>query len=347
MDRRNLLKAIGGLTLLASSNKSFAINNKQALIKPKVLSEGDKVSIIAPGSAVSSPDDHNRAIEILDKLNLKHEFAPNVKIGSGYKTRSIKERVEDLHFAFESDSKAVIAIRGGYGSASMLPYIDFNLIKRNPKIFCGYSDVTALHLAINKVVNMVTFHGPVLLSKFDNYTFENFKMALFGYSSNYAISNPKSKSLREANPITIISAGKAKGKLLGGNLSLLTSLLGSEYCPSLQNNKDRILFIEDVGEAPYKIHRMLTQLKLAGYFDSSHISGLIIGKCDDCTRNSASTWDQSEMEVYYEFFNSVDFPVIHGFLIGHTSSQTTLPIGVEVEIDTDNKRVVLLEKPHS
>lgn len=341
MNRRTLLKAVSLFSLLSfgSNGVSFS-NNSKPKIKPKRLKKGDKVTIIAPGSAVSSPEDHLKAEEILEKLDLKYEFAPNVKSGSGYKTRSVKERVDDIHFAFESDSKAVFCIRGGYGSASLIPEINFDKIKSNPKIFAGFSDITALHHAIYNETGLVTFHSPVLLSSFSDFTFNSLDEILFGDVEKYIIQNPEPNSIRNNDPLIVINDGEANGELVGGNLSLISSLMGSKY--EIDSN-DKLLFIEDVGEAPYRLHRMLTQLKLAGKFDN--VKGVIIGKCDDCNSSSGSTWDLSEIEVYFDIFRSYKFPVIYGFLLGHTSNQQTLPLNLNYNLNTSKKNLVLMEKP--
>jgi muramoyltetrapeptide carboxypeptidase len=341
MDRRSLLKSVSLFSLLSLSNFniSFAKENRKK-IKPEHLKKGDKVSIIAPGSAVSSPKDHYSAIEILERLELKYEFAPNLKKGSGYKTRSIKERVDDIHFAFESNSKAVFCIRGGYGSASLIPDINIEVIRSNPKIFAGFSDITALHHSIFYQTGLITFHSPVLLSTFSELSFSSFSKIMFGDVENYTISNPTSKSVRNSNPIISINEGEAKGELVGGNLSLISSLMGSENEIETEN---KLLFIEDVGEPPYRLHRMLTQLRLAGKFNN--LNGVIIGKCDDCNSSSGSTWDLSEIEVYFDIFKDYKFPVMYGFLLGHTGDQFTLPLNVEYAMNTNENNMKLLENP--
>lgn len=343
MNRRNLIKTFSLIPIMGLTSKQVLAQDmriKERFIKPDKLSKGDKVTIIAPSTAVSSPDDYFRAVEILEKLNLKHEFAPNVKNGTGYKTRSIKERVEDFHYAFESDSKAVLCLRGGYGSASMLDSIDFSLVLSNPKVFVAYSDVTAIHLALN-ARGMVTFHGPILLSHFDLLTFKSFKNAFFGYNDKI-FKNPEGDGIREPYPIIKIREGIGAGKLVGGNLSLISSLEGSDYAI---NTKGNLLFIEDVGEEPYRIHRMLTQLKINKKLENLH--GVIIGKCNDCERKSTNTWDQSELEVYFDMFSEYDYPVMYGLMAGHTSPQLTLPLNIDYELDTREGYLKILEKVHN
>ncbi len=340
MERRNYLKLLGiGAGLSSFNLMSLASKENNPKIKAKKLNKGDRVAIIAPGTAVSSPDDIKKVRDVADYFGLEAVFGKNVESGSGYKTRSVKERVDDIHWAFSDNSiNAVFCIRGGYGSASLLDSIDFEIIKNNPKIFCGYSDITALHLAIYKLTGLVTFHGPVMLSAFDDITINSFEKVFFE-NELIEYKNPESNKLRNYNPIHIIKAGKANGELVGGNLTLICSLMGTKY---EIETKNKILFIEDVGEEPYKLHRMLTQLIVSKKIDS--IKGLIIGKCNDCNSKSNNTWDMSEMEVYYDLLRTYNIPIMYGHLIGHTNSQFILPLGIEITINTDDKSLIFSEK---
>ena len=341
MKRRNYIKLLGASALLSQINLKSNTSTEtsgRTLIKPNKLSDGNKVAIIAPASAVSSPDDIFKANEIVKYLKLEPIFAKNLLSGSGYKTRTIQERIEDLHWAFEDEEiKAVFCIRGGYGSSSLLEHIDYELIADNPKIFCGYSDITAIHLAINKFSNLVTFHGPVMLSSFDGITLQSFK-DIFFENKTPTYQNPINKEIRNSYQTYSIKEGENEGELIGGNLSLLSSLMGTPFQPDVKN---KILFIEDTGEEPYRIHRMLVQLEQSGMLKS--ISGLVIGQCTDCNKNSGSTWDMSEMEAYYDILSKYNYPIFYGLLIGHTSNQFTLPLGIKVKINSIENSLTILE----
>jgi muramoyltetrapeptide carboxypeptidase len=339
MERRNYLKLLALSGIATTLNiRSLQSQQYRKKIKPKPLKSGDKVAVIAPSTAVSSPDDIQKANEILEYLELVPVFAKNLLKGSGYKTRTIDERIEDLHWAFENkDLKAVFCIRGGYGSASLLDKIDYNIIKNNPKIFCGYSDITALHLAINKLTGLITFHGPVLLSQFDKLTLDSFKSTLFEGEFLF-YKNPDNIQLRNPNKTFSIIEGEAEGELIGGNLSIIASLMGTPYEIETDN---KILFIEDVGEEPYRLHRMLTQLKSGKKLDN--ISGFVIGKCNDCKTKSTTTWDMSELEVYKDILGDYDYPIFYGLLIGHTNSQFTLPIGINFTINSGDNSLLIKE----
>jgi muramoyltetrapeptide carboxypeptidase len=224
------------------------------------------------------------------------------------------------------------------GSGQLLDKLDYDLIRSKPKVFLGFSDITAMHNAIQKLTGLVTFHGPVMLSDFSNYTMEHLKKAIFSTDPIGKISNPEGKSgVRENYPVLTITPGIARGRLTGGNLSLVTSLIGTPYEIEV---KDKILFIEDVGEAPYRIDRMLTQLRLAGKLNAR---GIVFGLCAGCDSTNGSTWDYSLGEVLQNILSMAGVPTFYGLTFGHTSDQLTLPMGVEVEINADEGTVNIME----
>ncbi len=344
MQRRNFLVGLGAAAIakpLLNSTELTAKDKGDNIIKAPALKKGDTIGVIAPGSAVNSPDDYLLAEELADYLGLKIRYAKNVKSGSGYKTRSIAERVDDIHEMFSDKNIAgVFSLRGGYGSGQLLDYIAFGIIKKNPKVFLGYSDITALHIAINKITGLVTFHGPVMLSAFSELTAESLKKAIFSNKAIGTLANSNEKEpVRRHHHQRTIRSGKAKGRLIGGNLSLITSLMGTRY---EINTRNKILFIEDVGEPPYRIDRMLTQLKTAGKLQKA--AGILIGKCEDCKPGlSASTWDLSLGEVLDNIFADINVPVFYGLTFGHTKDQFTLPEGIMAEIDADAHTLSLIE----
>lgn len=343
MKRRSFLAAGSIASMGLAINKANVFGQKMELIAEKIkarkLNPGDSVAIISPATAVSDTDDIAKAIEILEYLNLKPILAKSLVKGSGYKSRTVQERLDDLHQAFADKTiKAVMPIRGGYGSAQLLEKIDYALIKQNPKVFVGYSDITAMHIAIYQRTGLITFHGPVLLSQFNTYTMDIYKKALFSSESIGEIKNPESNSIRDAYPIRVIRAGKAEGEIVGGNLSLICSLMGT---PFELNFKNKILFIEDVGEEPYRIDRMLTQLRLSGKLKSA--KGIIVGKCADCIQKAVPIWDYGLAEVLDLNLSDLGIPVAYGFMLGHTSEQMTIPMGVYTEFDADNEKIVIKE----
>jgi muramoyltetrapeptide carboxypeptidase len=343
MNRRNILK-LSALSPLFFLNRNYELSAQtvsNTIIRPKKLEQGEKVALISPASNVTDPLDIYRAQEICTKLGVNPIMPKSIAdTPSGYKTRSVKDRVAEIHTAFSDKSvKAIFCIRGGYGSAELLDFLDYDLIRNNPKIICGYSDITALLTAINKKTGLVTFHSPVMLSNFNEVSFNAFRKVIGSNEPYGIVKNPQSDGVRETYPTLTINQGTAQGRLIGGNLSLLTALIGTPYQIETEG---KLLFIEDVGEAPYRLERMLVQMKQSGLL--SKVKGVVIGKCDECVAGSSQlSWDRSELEVYDYIFSGMDYPVFYGLLFGHTSTQFTIPIGINAEIDATKGTLNLLE----
>src|SRR5947208_7789932 len=265
--------------LAGSLFTAFAQDSVPKLIRPRALRPGATVGLITPSTYVSDPDRLALAERTLRYFDLKPKFGKNVRKRSGYLGGSIDERLEDLHSMFaDPDVDAVFAIRGGYGAMQLLDRIDYTLIRNNPKIFLGYSDITALHLAIQKRAGLVTFHGPVAVSEFSDYTQKHFRRALFETAPLGALTNPPDTNLlRPSHTLRTIRGGKARGALVGGNLTLISTTMGT---PFEIDTRGRILLLEDVDEQPYSIDRMLTQLRLAGKLDAA--AGIVFGECNAC-----------------------------------------------------------------
>ena len=345
MKRRNFLRTTLPMAILPFiPGNSFAQQtNNLPMIKPKAIKPFDTIGIIAPGTAVSDPEDLAKANEMLTHFELKAKWGANLAKGTGYKSRSIKERIEDLHSMFtDKEISAVICIRGGYGSAQLLPHIDYKLIRQNPKVFLGYSDITAMHLAITKFSGLVTYHGPVILSAFSGFTEENFKKVLFLTKPIGELKNHTAKSnFRTVHPTRTIVPGKAKGNMTGGNLSLISSLMGTPY--EIETD-GKILLLEDVGEEPYRIDRMLTQLNLSGKLKKA--AGVIIGECAGCNSEGlqpSKVWDYSFGEILDRQLGELKIPVFSGLTFGHTSDQLTIPFGIEAEMDSEKGTLTINE----
>ena len=334
MTRRNLMAA----ALLAPQASSST-----TLLKPAVLKPGDTVGLITPSTYVSDPDRIAAAVRTIEYFGLRMKMGRNVRKQTGYVGGTIAQRVSDLHDMFrDPEVKAVFTIRGGYGSGQLLDDIDYELIRRNPKIFLGFSDITALHLAIHQKTGLVTFHGPVTLSKFTGYTQEHFRKAMFDPKPIGSLTNPPlSDPLRPSHTLRTVKPGKARGPLIGGNLSLIASLMGTPY---EIDTRGKILFIEDVGEQPYSIDRMLTQLRLSGKLKSA--AGIIFGECEDCKRSDYKpSFDAtfSLGEVVDNILGELKVPVLSGLTIGHTDDQLTLPLGVMATLDADKGELTIEE----
>ena len=339
---------IGGLTsLLAASifipEKILGNEGKTKLLKPKRLQPGETVGLIAPASAAFEPATIREGVETLESLGFKVKTGKYIKEKFGYLAGSDDQRVTDLHQMFEDDEvKAIIALRGGYGSMRLLDLIDYKLIKRNPKIFLGYSDITSLNLAIHHKTGLVTFHGPVAISSFSKYTQEYFWRVVSSTEPAGEILHPEpGNSLRPTAHLNTIRSGKATGRLIGGNLTLFTALLGTPYEPDTRNS---VLFLEETGEEPYDVDRMLTQLLLAGKLD--HIAGLIFDRCPNCKPadfKPAFYNTFSLEEVLEDRLGRLNCPVLYGLNVGHEADKPTLPMGIRVTLDADRKALVFEE----
>ncbi len=342
MKRRELIKIgiaslpalILGKNHLISQEKKFS---KSTLLKPKRLKPGDTVGIVAPATHTPSLEEITDAKLLLEQLELKPIFGRTFQDKSGNKTKPPELRAQEINEMFSNpEINAIFSIRGGYGSVAILDKIDYELIRKNPKIFLGYSDITALLIAIRQLSGITTLHSPMLLSQFQG-NFDLFKKILFTTENNITIENPNLQNIRKKNFYTI-KDGTAEGEITGGNLSLITSLIGTDY---EIETKDKILFIEDVGEPPYRIDRMLYQMKFSRKFDN--IRGLIFGKCNDCDSTDSNIFDKSLLDVLYSHFSNYDFPSFYGLMIGHTPTQYPLPLGVQATMDATNGKVILNE----
>ncbi len=313
------------------------------LVRPKVLRAGDTVGLITPSTFVADPDRLQLARRTAEYFGLRPKVGRNVAKREGYLGGTVAERLDDLHAMFrDPEVRAVFAIRGGYGAEQILDGIDYQLIRRNPKVFLGYSDITAMHLAIQKRAGLVTFHGPVVLSQFTDYTQTWFRKALFQTEPIGAVTNPpEANPLRPKHTLRTIRPGSGRGPLIGGNLTLISTTMGT---PFEIETRGRVLFLEDVSEEPYSIDRMLTQLRLAGKFDG--VAGIIFGECHDCKpREFQQSFDStfSLGEVLDEILKEAKVPVLSGLTIGHTEDQLTLPEGVVARLDADQQELVIEE----
>jgi len=337
MSRRRFLAGVAAAPLIAAP----AADRK--LIRPKALRAGDTVGLITPSSYVSDPERLALAERTARYFGLAPRFGKNVRKREGYLGGTVEERLEDLHDMFRDPAvKGVFAIRGGYGASQLLDRIDYDLIRAHPKVFLGYSDITALHLAIHKRAGMVTFHGPITLSRFTPYTQTWFRKALFETEPLGRVTNPPdSDPLRPAHALRAVRPGRARGALIGGNLTLISTTMGTPY--EIETGGS-VLFLEDVDEEPYSIDRMLTQLRLAGKLSAA--AGVIFGECQDCRPRDFKPSYESTLslgEVVDEILGGLRAPVLSGLTIGHTDDQLTLPLGVMAELDADRGELVIEE----
>ncbi len=306
------------------------------LIKPRALKAGDTVGLVAPASYTFDLWRLDDASARVEALGLKPKFGRHVRGRRGF-----QERVADLHEMFADRSVAAIfSLQGGYGTPRLLDRLDYDLIRRNPKILLGYSDITGLHLAISRKSGLVTFHGPNLLGSLPPRTLESLKKALFVAEPIGEVTNPEETDPLNAEfPLRTVAPGVARGRLTGGNLTLIAHTMGTPY---EIDTTDRILLLEDTGEAPYRIDRMLVQLRLAGKLQAA--AGIVFGTCTDCGPSRSSfEISFSLSDVLQELLGSLGKPVLAGILFGHTKEKAIIPIGVEAELDAGAKKLAIVE----
>ena len=336
--RRNFLTNSALLsTMLIAPIKSISSQRRdEGIIKPKALKKGDKVALISPASNLDEPEDLNIDCDVMRWLGFEPVVGKNVMNQYGYLAGKDKERADDLNEMFSrKDIAGIFCTRGGYGTMRMLPYIDYDIIKKNPKVIIGYSDITALHQAIYKMTGMVTFHGPVAGSTFNDYTMEYLNRAIFSNKPIGPIKNPPTpeNKVEIENRLIKINKGKAVGNLIGGNLSLIVSLIGTPYDVDYKN---KILFLEEVGEEPYRLDRMLTQLWLAGKLQQ--LNGIIIGKMTDVKSSDYKPAFHNTLsieEILKTRLEPLKIPAVYGYMIGHIKDKVTIPIGLKATLDVD------------
>ena len=315
------------------------------MIKPKSLKSGDRVAIIAPSSA-SDFESADKGKKKIHALGLEPVMYPTCYTNYGHLSGTDRERARDVNDAFRDESiKGIICLRGGYGAPRILNMLDYEMIKSNPKVFVGFSDITALHTAFNQICGMVTFHGPMATTNFAKVKNDKVEFEQYSYKSlvkNIFTAEPvgEYKNYNDEK-LESMGSGKAEGIFSGGNLTLLVSTLGSEY---EIDTKGKILFIEEVGEPIYKIDRMLTTLSLAGKFDDCR--GIILGSFVNCEREKKAYeggLDLTLEEVVENTLLKFRKPILYNFKAGHNVPQPTMALGTNVIIDADKKSVIFSE----
>ena len=297
----------------------------------KKLCIGDTIGLIAP-AAPEKFETIEKSIEFIINLGFKVKQGAHIYDKWGYLSGRDNDRAKDLMDMFtDTEVNMILCIRGSYGSMRLLPFIDFEAIKENPKIFAGFSDITVLLNALSQRSDLITFHSPMCSSDFtDEYTLKSFLDAIMRSHSPYIIKNPDNFSIKS------FSSEKVQGTLVGGNLSLICSLLGTPYEIDMENN---ILFIEEVNELPYRIDRMFTQLILSGKIQKC--AGIILGQFTKCTLPHYERSLTTE-EVIMDRILSLNKPTIINFMSGHSYPKLTLPIGSEIELDCEKALIKVL-----
>lgn len=316
-------------------------------IVPRALYPGDTVAIISPASPPAQ-EKIERAIARLEEQGFRVKVYGDLYRRWGYLAGDDETRAEELMQAVaDPEVAAVFPSRGGTGITRLLDVLDYTVFRRHPKIIAGFSDITALHSAIQQQAGLVTFHAPHpndglgMLDGFTELSARTFWRAVLGenYKDRKQVGYELPLSEEERLRVRTFSGGKAQGRLVGGNLALVCSVLGTAYEFDMTGC---ILLLEDIGEQPYRVDRFLSQLRLTGKLDL--LAGIILGQFTDCepAEGKASlTLD----EIFDHYFGNLGIPIVRDFPIGHTSDNATVPLGVEVELEADEKRLTILENP--
>ena len=344
--RRDFLKkagiASGALGLTATFTQ--AQQRSSTLVKAAPLQKGDTIGIVAPGFTLPKPELVRNFAAMLEEEGFKVKFGEHTFGKYGYFSGTDEQRAGDLNAMFaDAEVRGIVAARGGWGGARILPLLDYDAIKKDPKVFIGYSDITSLLLGIYQKTGLVTFHGPVGTSDWNRFSYKHYKKVIIKEKAYKLRGTKKVKdnsTIEEAETARyFINEGKAEGILVGGNLTVFCGMIGSEYLPDFEG---KILFLEDVGEAVYRIDRYLTHLKLAGILDK--ISGLVFASCASCEEEEDRKDNFTLRDILEYHLKPLGIPVFFGILSGHLEEQYTLPLGVKVEINAKKGNIKLLEE---
>ncbi len=336
--RKEFIKALGlsGLATFFNTGFSYPESNFPALLKPPRLKEGGTIGLISPASSLAPPLTYEEVIGSIKELGFKVKLGEHYRDSYGDMAGTDEARASDLNSMFsDPEVDAIMPFRGGWGSNRILDLVDFETIRQNPKPLIGFSDITSLLLSIYAKTGLITFHGPVAKSTWSDFTLSHFKRAVMG-SETFSMKRPDDYQ----GQFFTITNGNATGKLLGGNLTVLTSMLGSEYLPDWEGS---ILFVEDVGEDVYRIDRMLTQLGLNGIL--SQLNGFIFGDCTDCNKGTANS--HSLEQVLADHIKPMKIPAFYGSMIGHIDDMFSIPVGIEASMNAGKGTLTLLEVPTS
>ncbi|QDV06676.1 putative murein peptide carboxypeptidase [Planctomycetes bacterium Poly30] len=348
-DRRAFLAAAAGFPLLAlrgepsgqphvpDPNVRGGPKAAKRLIRPAGLKPGDRVGLVNPATAAFDTISIDIAQDALRSLGLVPVLSEHYFDRRGYFAGTDEHRAADImRFVLDPEIKGIWA-RGGWGSARVLPHLDYEAIAANPKVIVGYSDSTALLSGIHHRTGLVVFHGPFPKSVFT----ADHQRALLMEGAAPLLSNPtkikSDETVQTEDRTRTLRGGKARGRLLGGNATVLTAIVGTPYLPDFDG---AILFLEDVDEAVYRIDRMMTQLALSGVL--SKLRGFIFGRCTDCPPGNGHGSLTLE-EVLMDHVGPLGIPAFRGTMLGHIDDQFTVPIGAEIEMDADAATIRIME----
>lgn len=299
----------------------------------RIIRKGARIGLVSPASP-SKKEEVDDLIKYLEGQGFELALGRTIYKKNKYLAGTDEERAADLNQMFgDPDIDAILCIRGGYGSPRILDLLDYDLIEKNPKVFIGYSDITAIHVALNQKCGLVSYHGPMgssdMIDGFNPISRENLEAIVMENGRGRRLENP------EGHKLEVLRPGSCQGPVLGGNLSLIVDLIGSDYG---LDPRGKILFIEEVGEEPRNIDRMLNQMRLCGMFKDC--LGVILGDFKNCQGDENSF---SLDQVLDQYFGDLDLPVVKNFQAGHCEPMLTIPFGPEIRLDTKGPEILIME----
>jgi muramoyltetrapeptide carboxypeptidase len=305
-----------------------------------MLRPGDRVAVVNPSSALHDPAVVDRARAVVEAMGLTPVFPPGLLQRPRDYEASVRHRLDEVHAAFADPAiRGVFSARGGYGVSEIVDKVDYELIRRNPKVFLGFSDLTLLQLAIGRRTGLVTFHGRMpSLGRFPDYSLQALKRAVCAPEALGLLPMPDGgDALRPPYPLRTLTPGVAEGPLVGGNLAMILAAMGT---PWEIDTRGAIFVFEDVDEPPYSMARMLLTLKHAGKLQQA--AGIVVGACNNCD-GPLEVSPYTLNEVFDLTLGDLKIPVFSGLPIGHTAEQLTLPLGVRARIDAGARTLTVLE----
>lgn len=345
-DRRKFIKSTTALTafsLLPFSNIFAKQAQENAVQKTRILpprlKEGDVIGLVTPGGPITK-EQLDETVQKLGELGFKTFYNDTVLSEYGYFAGRDAERAAELMGMFTNKKvDGIICVRGGYGSIRILDLLDYESIQQNPKVFMGYSDITALLSAIYEQSGLITFHGPLGISPFNEFTLKSFKRLVMNPKNNYKYPYQREGNTDD-NPefdVYTISSGKAEGELIGGNISVLDSMIGSKYEADFEN---KIVYLEEIGEKTYRVDKMLFHLLYATNLKES--AGIVMGVFSECNINDEPRLTLKQ--AIDDLLKPLGIPVFYGFSFGHIDTILTIPTGIRARMDADKHNLKLLEK---
>ncbi len=346
MKRRSFLKSlsVASASTVVTPFNSIANNyqktpNDLPVVKPPRLRKGDTVGLVAPAGFIS--DNHlERSTKNLEELGFRVKYTDRLFARHGYFAGDDETRACDLESMFADPVvRGIFCVRGGWGSVRIIPHLNFDIVKENPKAFIGFSDITTLSYALFVKTGLITFHGVNSATSFNEYTSGNFNKVLVNPAPETKLYAADEEHTGSEYRIMVIRSGTATGQLVGGNLSIMVSMLGTPYDI---DTTGKLIFIEEVREEPYRIDRMLTQMRKAGKFSGA--AGVILGVFRDCHPRNEDDPGFSLQEVLYDRLHDLKIPVIYGMSFGHIINKLTFPVGIRAELNTVHRKITLLEE---